>query len=107
MERQIWGGSFPELRSHIERLRARMSDARIPRELVEAFTNITGECWRSHQRSIEEAPGLDPGISTQLLDAREDVHEAVRAYLRRDRDRKKLAIEAMASVQAALSDDFD
>jgi len=49
MERLIWGGSYPELRGHIERQRARMSEARVPRDLVDAFESITVACWRSNQ----------------------------------------------------------
>jgi hypothetical protein len=105
MERLIWGESFTELRAHIERLRARMSEARVPHDLIEAFADITSACWRSYRGSMEETCGEDPGISTDLLSAREEVHEAVRAHLRCARERKKLAAEALLSVRAALRTD--
>ena len=95
MERQIWGSDWVELQSHLQRQEARMAVAGVPATLVDAFRNVSTECWRDLQRSIEISDGEQPGISSSLLDERQTIHRAIRAHLLGER-------EAAALTRVAL-----
>lgn len=109
MERLIWGEDWTELQVYLQRQQARLAIGGVPEDLIQAFHDISIACWRDLQTSIVNSGGEQPGISSNLLRAREAVHLAVRMYLigeqsRRDRhDARLAALEQVVAVLAESS----
>jgi hypothetical protein len=87
MERFVWGNSWTELEAHLERQQARLTVAGVPEDLVTAFQSISLACWRDLRDSRELSGGEDSGIAKELLEARREVHRAIRAHLLREKQR--------------------
>jgi hypothetical protein len=107
MERLVWGEDWVELQAHLQRQEARLAVGGVPDDLVQAFHDISLACWHNLQESIERSAGQEPGIRTQLLDARQLVHRAARAYLLRDEKRSvqaELRREAVTTTRSVLQD---
>jgi hypothetical protein len=97
----IWDADWVELRTELRRQETRLAVAGVPEDLVDAFRRITEACWRDARDSDEQSAGQEKGIATRLLEAREQVHRAVRAYLLREKTwvgRRKLSADAIAVV---------
>jgi hypothetical protein len=83
---------------------ARLAIAGVPNDLAQALRKISVACWRDLQEELEHSGGNEAGISRALLEAREEVHHAIRAALLREDSRKarlRLGKAALASVDAA------
>lgn len=81
MEKLVWGDSWVDLNSHLQRQEALWAAAGVPAELIQDFRTISVACWRDLQVTVQRSAGQHPGIDSRLLQARESVHEAARAYL--------------------------
>jgi predicted ATP-dependent protease len=96
-----------ELQAHHQRQEARFAVTEVPDDLVQAFHDISLACWRDLKEGIERSAGEQRGIRTELLDARQLVHRAARAYLVRDVKRSvqaELRREAVATTRSLLQD---
>ena len=96
-----------ELQAHLQRQEARFAVMEVPDDLVQAFHDISLACRRDLQEGIKRSAGEQRGIRTELLDARQLVHRAARAYLVRDEKRPvqaELRREAVATTESLLQD---
>lgn len=105
MERLVWGDDWVELQAHMERQRARMTVARVPNELIEAFDMVSLACWHERQDNRENCE--HGGISVSLLTPRRLIYRAIRAHLLDEDNRGVLQREALASVRQALPEETD
>jgi hypothetical protein len=105
-ERLIWdetANSYVEMRAHLQRADARLSESGVSQALRSGFACITASCWAENHASLERTD--KPGINTTLLEAREKVLEAMRAVLLRNaspRRRRAMARRGLAAVRDAI-----
>ena len=107
MERLVWGDSWIELTTHLQRHEARWAIAGLPDQLIRDFHGISIARWEDLQKTVERSAGQHPGIGKGLLDARQAVHEAARAYLLRSgtqASREELAAQASQTVETVLAE---
>jgi len=102
-ERLIWEGAWIELRAALQRQQTRMAVAGVPEDLLDAFRRINEACWRYRRNEEEESGGEQSGISTALLNAREEVHRAIRAHLLREHSRPRRRTLSNSAVSLADS----
>lgn len=107
MERLVWGDSWIELTTHLQRQEARWAITGVPERLIHDFHRISIACWEDLQKTVERSAGEHPGIGKSLLDARQAVHEAARAHLLRSgtqASREALAAHASQAVESVLAE---
>jgi hypothetical protein len=107
MERLVWGDSWIELTTEIQRQEARWAIAGVPADLIQAFRASSVACWRDQRQTVERSAGQHAGIGKDLLEARETVQEAARAFLLRSGSvgsREALRIHAIEVLEASLPD---
>jgi hypothetical protein len=106
-ERLIWGDSWVELNVNLKRHETRLGIAGVPEDLIEAFHNVSVECWRDNQDSLERSGGEQSGIEIELGRTRRLVERAAESYLvarGKDEDREQPRVEAVTETERVLAE---
>jgi hypothetical protein len=85
----------------------RLGIADVPEDLIEAFHNVSVECWRDNQDSLERSGGELSGIEIELGRTRRLVERAAESYLvarGKDEDREQLRVEAVTETERVLAE---